>query len=224
MTLRSSLCRTAMLALSALSMAVVPSVAVASSPTSSYVVPSKLEFFPDEAKATSVVIHGGFFFYQTGGSYGAPSCGYMYFQCPAGSETMCRMQWTDIKNAIGMPQCMGFGQLNMTTKATLRKEGVAPTNPDTWDLGIGVSTGSFVGGQCAPAQALKCPLPAPPDLAAPTVDMTTPPAADMTTSGPTGGGSGSSSGCAVTGAESALSGLLLLATACGAALLRRRKR
>lgn len=224
MTVRSLLCRSAMMAVSALTLAAVPSVASASSPTSSYVVPSKLEFFPDEAKATSVVIHGGFFFYQTGGSYGTPACGYMYFQCPAGSETMCRMQWTDIKNAIGMPQCMGFGQLNTTSKATLRKEGVTPTSPDTWDLGIGVSTGSFVGGQCAPAQALKCPLPAPPDMALPTPDMTSVPAADMTVSGPSGGGSGSSSGCAVTGADGALSGLALLSAASCLALLRRRKR
>lgn len=223
MSTRSSFRRTALLTLSVLSLCGLPWLARASNPTSTYVVPTKLEFFPDEAKATSVVLHGGFFFYQTGGSYGTPACGYMYFQCPTGSETMCRMQWADIKNAIGMPQCMGFGQLNMTSKATLRQEGVPLTSPDTWDLGIGVSPGSFVGGQCAPAQALKCPLPSPMDMAGPVVDMKAPPTADLAVVTPPGGGS-SASGCAMTGAEGALGGLGLVAGALSAALLRRRKR
>ena len=219
MSIRAKLFGTALLALSGAAVVSAPSSALASNPAANYAVPTKLEFFPDESKATSVVIHGAFFFYQNGGSYGTPSCGYMYFSCPAGSETMCRMQWTDIKNAIGQPQCVGFGPQNMVSKATLRSEGTTPANPDTWDLGIGVSPGSFVGGQCAPAQALKCPLPPPPDMATP------PPAPDMTVVPPPNPpGPGTNSGCSMGGAEGVVGGVGLLFASAVTAVLRRRRR
>ena len=127
MSIRAKLFGTALLALSCAAVVSAPSSALASNPAANYAVPTKLEFFPDESKATSVVIHGAFFFYQNGGSYGTPSCGYMYFSCPAGSETMCRMQWTDIKNAIGQPQCVGFGPQNMV-RATSTPSGWWPTS------------------------------------------------------------------------------------------------
>ncbi|HRI50130.1 MAG TPA: hypothetical protein PLW65_08105 [Pseudomonadota bacterium] len=62
--------------------------AAASSPVATYVVPSQVEYFPDEASATRVIIHGAFFFWQNGGTYNQPACGYMYFSCPAGQEAM----------------------------------------------------------------------------------------------------------------------------------------
>ncbi len=222
MSTRSSLLRKVALGSWLLSMAAAPS-AFASNPSATYVVPTKVELLPDAATANRVVIHGAFFFYQTGGSYGSPSCGYMYFQCPAGSEAMCRMQWNDINTAIGMPQCMGFGPQNMASKATLRSEGTALGNPDTWDLGIGVSPGFFVGGQCAPAQALKCPLPSPPDMAPP------PPVPDMAVVSPPNppppaGGGSSSSGCAMGSSQGALGGASLLLASVVASLLRSRRR
>ncbi len=221
MSIRAQIVGTALLALSVSTVVSIPSPAWASNPAANYAVPSKLDFFPDEAKATSVVIHGSFFFYQNGGTYGAPSCGYMYFRCPVGSETMCRMQWTDIKNAVGMPQCVGFGPQSMVSKATLRSEGTALANPDTWDLGIGISPGSFVGGQCGPAQALKCPLPPPPDMTTPP-----PPVADMTVvpaPNPPGPGT-SGSGCSMAGTEGVVGGVGLLLTTAIASVLRRRRR
>ena len=202
-----------------------PRPAHASNPSANYTVASKLEFFPDEAKATSIVIHGSFFFYQNGGTYGAPACGYMYFACPAGSETMCRMQWADLKGSIGQPYCMGFGAQNMVSKATLRAAGTPlGNNPDTWDLGIGVSSGSYVGGQCAPAQALKCGLPATPDMAG-TVDPT--PDLAMAVVNPPilpKDDSKLAGGCAVAGAQGAAGGALFAFATAMAALVRRRRR
>lgn len=195
----------------------------ASSPVATYVVPSKLEFMPDEATATRVVIHGAFFFWQKDGTYNQPACGYMYFACPAGQEKMCRMQWTELNNAIGLPQCEGFGQQMMQSQATLRSEGTTPANPDTWDLGIGITPGSFVGGQCAPAQALKCPLPsAQPDMATPptpTPDLSAPavgPPVDPST--------GKTGGCAMAGPQAAMGGALTLLAGAVTALWRRRRR
>jgi hypothetical protein len=193
--------------------------AAASSPVATYVVPSQVQFFPDEASATRVIIHGAFFFWQSGGTYNQPACGYMYFSCPVGQEAMCRMQWGEIKSAIGLPQCEGFGQQNMVSKATLRTEDTAPQNPDSWDLGIGVVPGSFVGGQCAPAQALKCPVPvAPADMAGPST-----PTPDLATPGATVG-TPMVGGCSLGGAQGAVGGTLLLLTTAVATLMRRRRR
>jgi hypothetical protein len=195
--------------------------ALASSPAANYVVPTKMEYFPDEATATKVLIHGAFFFWQNGGTYNQPACGYMYFACPAGQEAMCRMQWTDIKNGIGGGQCDGFGQQSVVSKATLRVEGTTPANPDSWDLGIGVTPGSFVGGQCAPALALKCPLPAPP------ADMAGTPPPDLAASPPDlakSGGTAPHGGCAIAGAQGAAGGTLLLLASALTALVRRRRR
>lgn len=187
---------TAALATSLLGLLASP--AGASQPSAMYSVPRQLDFFPDEASATRVVIHGAFFFYQTGGSYGAPSCGYMHFTCPAGSEKMCRMQWADIKASIGQAQCVGFGPQSMVTKATLYSEGTPLGTPDTWDLGIGVTPGTFVGGQCAPAQALKCLTGSTPDMAGSIADMASPADPPGPGPGPGPGGGGGGGACAMT--------------------------
>lgn len=193
----------------------------ASSPVSTYVVPSQVQFIPDEASATKVIIHGAFFFWQNGGTYNQPACGYMYFSCQAGQEAMCRMQWTEIKNAIGQQQCEGFGQMMATSKATLRSEDTSPANPDTWDLGIGITPGSFVGGQCAPALALKCPV------GPSSVDMATTATPDLASGGGGvggGGGGGGGGGCTMVGTHGAMGGMLAMFAAAFTALLRRRRR
>jgi hypothetical protein len=84
----------------------------------------------------------------------------MYFQCPAGSETMCRMQWQDVRT-IGTinTMCAGFGTRNVVTTATIRPEGTPLSSPDTWDLGMGVTPGVSIGNQCPAAKALKCESP-----------------------------------------------------------------
>ena len=115
--------------------------ALASNAVGVYVAVSRVDMMPDATTATSVVIHGAFTLLRADGSYSSPQCGQMYFQCPAGSETMCRMQWQDVGRLGTMTGvCAGFGAMNMVSTATIRLEGSALAGPDTWDLGIGVSS------------------------------------------------------------------------------------
>jgi hypothetical protein len=154
--------------------------AAASDPNSIYTVPTAVEILPDDATGTRVVIGGAFFFLSSPMTftYGEPKCGYMSFQCPAGKEVMCRMQWLDLRKAIGGTFCAGFGTLNMVSSATVR--GDRGGTPDPWDLGMGISLGSYVDGKCMKARALNCAAP-PADAAAPPPpppDASTTPAAD----------------------------------------------
>jgi MYXO-CTERM domain-containing protein len=220
--------------------------AFASNPTSSYVYPSLVDFMPDQANATSVVIHGAFFFYTQNFAYTAPACGKMYFACKNGEEAMCRMQWNEIANAVNNGQfCEGFGQWSMASTARLYAEKDPLGNPDPWDLGMGISQGVFVDGKCAPAMQLFCGGPppdmasgstdlagAPPDLASPPPDLSMP--ADLAHGGGgdlatapdlsdttrlTGGGCG----CTVGGRAPVPAGALALAALAALASLARRR-
>ena len=182
-----------------------PPLAHASSPMSTFVVPTRVDYFPDKASATSVAIHGAFLFWVDGQpTYSAPACGYLYFNCSGDgkTQTMCRMQWEQIEQAIGnRTTCTGFGQLNMKPVGTLRAEGTPLGTPDSWDLGMGVQ-GASVGGliqQCASAQALSC-------AAQPIPDGGT--TADLATGRPPQ--PAPSSGCGVMGRAASSSGLVPL--------------
>jgi hypothetical protein len=142
-----------------------------------------VEILPDDATGDRVVLSGAFFF-LTGptGTYGEPRCGYMSFECPAGQEAMCRMQWQDLRKAIGSNFCEGFGTWGMVSNATLHTDPKALVKPDAWDLGMGISPGVFVDGKCGPALKLNCAAAPPadagaPDTASPTPDSA-PPAPD----------------------------------------------
>src|SRR5262245_43120628 len=138
----------------------------------------------------------------------------MYFECPAGKEILCRMQWSDIRKYIGQNGCAGFGTLNMLSQATLHPNQPARWVPDVWDLGMGVSGGFFVDGQCPKAQTV-CTGDAGvvPDSAADSAggtsdaasspDLATEPDVAADAMGPgTGGGSGGASGVSDAGGES----------------------
>ena len=211
-------------AIASLGLFALAGIARASNPTSTYVVPSEVQFFPDEPSATKVVIYGAFFFLIANFDYTDPSCGYMSFSCVPGQEAMCRMQWSEINKAIGRPGCQGFGLWNAKTASTLHDEGTPPVlvQPDRWELGMGVSGGAWVGGKCEPAQKLQCkgPFSNGPDLSSgfdddggaplPVVDMARP-AADLS-SGPVFQLQPKlASGCAVGGRRGdGLAGLALL--------------
>lgn len=142
--------------------------AAASDPLSIYTVPTVVDILPDDATGTRVVIGGAFFFLSAPMTftYTEPKCGYMSFQCPAGRQALCQMQWLDIRKAIGGTFCAGFGSLNMVSSATVRSDRSGP--PDTWDLGMGVGLGSYVDGKCMKARTLNCAAPGtPPDATAP---------------------------------------------------------
>jgi hypothetical protein len=142
-----------------------PRPAGASDPSSIYTVPSRVDLLPDDATGNRVVIAGSFFLLSAPMtmSYGEPKCGYMFFRCRPGQEQMCRMQWLDIRNAIGKGYCAGFGVLNMLSSATIRTDQSTLENADTWELGMGIGIGSSVDGKCPKARALICGAAPPPD-------------------------------------------------------------
>ena len=72
-------------------------VAHASEAVSVYVAASRVDMMPSDDAATTVAIHGAFILLKADGTWEPPTCGYMHFQCPAGSEAMCRMQWKDVR-------------------------------------------------------------------------------------------------------------------------------
>ena len=132
----------------------------ASTAVSVYVAASRVDTMPDDASATTVAIHGAFILLKSDGSWEAPQCGVMYFKCAPGSETMCRMQWQDLRTYGTMSgTCGGFGTQDKTTMATIRSEGAPLTSPDDWDLGMGVMLGSSIGNQCPLAKAMACAKP-----------------------------------------------------------------
>ena len=145
-----------------LAMVAVARPARASYPCSTYVVPSLVELQPSADTATHVVIHGAFFQLtsDTTMSYGDPRCGVMYFACVAGQEAMCQMQWKELRGAAasGTPLCEGFGSWSVLSVATIRDEGAPLGTPDAWDLGMGISPGSYVDNKCPPARQLACPI------------------------------------------------------------------
>ena len=84
----------------------------------------------------------------------------MSFQCPAGKELMCRMQWLDIRKAIGGQYCAGFGTLGMVSGARVHADRASLGTPDPWDLGLGIGLGVYVDGKCPKAHLLNCASPA----------------------------------------------------------------
>jgi uncharacterized membrane protein YgcG len=138
--------------------------AAASEVVSFYTVPTKVELRPDDGSATEVVIHGAFTALNdmTGQTYtyADPRCGVVYSRCAAGQGAMCRMQWLELRGSIADPTltCRGFGAQYMKGTAKIREEGAPLVTPDVWDLGMGITTGSYIDGKCEPARKLSCPI------------------------------------------------------------------
>jgi hypothetical protein len=197
--------------------AMAPLAAEASDPNSIYTVPTEVQILPDDATGTRVVIGGAFFLLSSPATftYGEPRCGYMSFQCPAGKELMCRMQWLDVRKAIGAGYCAGFGTWGMVSTATLHPDRGGLATPDPWDLGMGISVGYSVDQKCPKALMLKCaaPLPdagpadaavvvPPPDSAPPPSDV---PAVDAPSPAPDAAVAAASDAAAVAAPDAAVS-------------------
>ncbi len=134
--------------------------AFASDPFGVITAPRSVQWIPDKASATEFVIHGTFEL-NLGGtppSYSfstPPSCGYLHFKCPAGSESLCRMQWGEIEGVIASGHCRGFGSLSKVPSVTVHTEGTALGTADTYDLGVGTMD-VFGVGECGTQVAAKC--------------------------------------------------------------------
>jgi hypothetical protein len=147
--------------------------AAASDPLTTFCLPRQVELLPNADTATRVVIHGSFFQLTstTAFTYSTPKCGVMYFECAAGQEAMCRMQWKELRDwdldPLHKPYCAGFGSRSVVGAAAVRVEGEPLGTPDKWDLGMGVGWGAWVDGKCEMAKTLACVAPASDGGAAP---------------------------------------------------------
>ena len=97
--------------------------------------PDQVTLEPGAATATRVKISGVFSRFG-GGSFGAAETGYTYYVCPAGQESQCRREWTEIKAAAGTGSCVGYGGTSAST-GTVRPATQAAANPDPWPIEMG---------------------------------------------------------------------------------------
>lgn len=67
---------------------------------------------PDAETATRVRMYGAFSFLADQvdlGSWSEPAIGYLYLECPAGSEEACRVEWQEIEAWSAQHDCPAFG-------------------------------------------------------------------------------------------------------------------
>lgn len=211
--------------------------ALASDQIGVYAVVRKVKYEPTAGDAVRVRLCGAFALSNiNNGSYFGPMPGYMYYTCPTGQETLCRMQWKEIETAAaasGGAKCVAFGMRRDSANPSVANnngrirpptEGI--TGPDSYPLGMGMVTVSNpsveASNLCSAASTAivdtkPCEDP-PPDMAVP------PAGADMASPNTGGGGGG---GCSVAGlgtaAGAGFASLSLLLSA-GAMLVGRRRR
>jgi hypothetical protein len=121
--------------------------AAGSYPAGVWVKVQDVVFEPASGTATSVQIHGAVMLYDgsIGGSYygyAEPALGYLYYECPKGSEATCASEWADVNGNISEPLdvCVGLGDQKVPT-GTLRAPGAPVQDPDAYPIAMGVLPG-----------------------------------------------------------------------------------
>lgn len=206
----------------------IASTAQASTPHGAWAHVDKIELLPDEAGATKVVITGKFALTQGPGkgtwAYENPVAGYMYFQCAAGSEADCRLQWNDIKSTIGTTTCAGFGQTDVVP-GTVRPIGTPLGTADTYNLGIGVTRTVYAGGICEKLRTYSVDAGVTPQPDAGSSNNPSPQPTTPTTPDPkpeSGGSTSSGGGCAMGGTSTSFAGIAAMVGLILVGLRRRR--
>lgn len=149
----------------------------------------KVVFEPDNGSpdtATRVRICGAFLLGGGDGQYAGPKSGYLYYQCAAGQEAMCRMQWKEISAHTGNTTCIGFSNRRQTPGEAMNNSKVRtdlpPTGPDTYPIVMGVIAMPNLGSEqdCMKLNGQEtmhaaCDAPAPADMSQPAApqDMAT---------------------------------------------------
>lgn len=74
--------------------------------------------------------------------YGEPQAGYMYYKCEGKAVTVCEMEWKELAAVVGTENnCRGWGDNSVPDNGSVRAGPVAPQNPDTYPLAMGVLMG-----------------------------------------------------------------------------------
>lgn len=104
-----------------------------------YAVVEKVVLEPGEAAPQRIQVWGAFALAdgKSGSNYGTAQRGYLYYECPAGQEAICRKEWTDLKNVAGKDTGVGFGARYKPT-GRIRKADEKPATPDPYPIERGV--------------------------------------------------------------------------------------
>jgi len=104
-----------------------------------YAVVERVVLEPSEAAPQRIQIWGAFALSdgKSGSNYGTAQRGYLYYDCPAGRETVCRTEWTDLKSVAGKDTGVGFGARYKAT-GRIRKADEKPAAPDLYPIERGV--------------------------------------------------------------------------------------
>lgn len=117
-------------------------VARASDPVGVYAVVKKVAYEGDPNAPSAVRICGAFALSNiNNGAYFNAASGYLYYNCRAGEEAMCRMQWKEIA-ATADKTCVAFGARRQSggqenKNGTVRTD-LPPQSPDTYPIALGV--------------------------------------------------------------------------------------
>ena len=157
---------------------------------------------------SQVTICGAFRVANTAGDYQPAATGYLFYECKGDSktQTMCQMQWTEIANGVTGKNCVGWGNRHGTygedTKNTQVRTTLPAQGPNPYPLEMGVvqmpsAASTLICDSLAglPINHSACDGPVFLDMAGSPADMTSPPAADLSTPGTTPPGSTPKSGC-----------------------------
>jgi hypothetical protein len=98
----------------------------------------KVVLEPAEGAADRIQVWGVFAIAkpENGSDYAAPQRGYLYFQLPPSAVEAARKEWADMKRVAGSGDVVAFS-LRWNLKATVRKAGERPANPDTYLVNTG---------------------------------------------------------------------------------------
>ncbi len=124
--------------------------------------PSQVVLEPNAVEPLRIQIHGVVALRRfAADGYAGPACGYLYYQCPAGRESICRMKWKDLDKAVSAATCVAFGEAYVTGTTTgsngrLRAPDEAPASPDPYPVNYGVAT---VPCQGPPGLTTTCAIP-----------------------------------------------------------------
>ena len=104
-----------------------------------YAVVERVVLEPSEPAPQRIQIWGAFALSdgKSGSNYGTAQRGYLYYDCPAGRETVCRTEWMDLKSVAGKDTGVGFGARYKAT-GRIRKADEKPAAPDLYPIERGV--------------------------------------------------------------------------------------
>ena len=100
-----------------------------------YAVVEKVTLEPSDTAPQRAQVWGAFSFADTkdGSAYGPAQRGYLYYTCPAGQESICRKEWSDLKSVAGKGTGVGFG-FRYADKGRVRKADEKASSPDPYPI------------------------------------------------------------------------------------------